>query len=203
MEKDAGWSYEHELWENGHRLVAGVDEVGCGPLAGPVVAAAVIWSPSRLITGLRDSKRLSPKRRKSLAGLIHNNAAYWALGAASARYIDRFNIRQAAYRAMIRALQRLPAPPDFVLVDGFLIPGLLWPQKGLVHGDAICASIAAASIIAKVWRDELMDRLDQRYPQYSFSKNRGYPTPEHLNALRKYGPSPHHRLSYSPIKKVE
>lgn len=200
MPKEAGWAYEVDLWQRGYRFVAGVDEVGRGPLAGPVVAAAVIWAPGDFVPGLMDSKRLAAHRREELARIIRQRALAWGIGAASARYIDRHNIWQATYLAMRRALRRLPVAPDFVLVDGFPIPGLPWPQQGLPGGDAVSASIAAASILAKVWRDALMERLDRRYPQYFFAQNRGYPTPQHLAALREFGPSPHHRLSYAPLK---
>lgn len=200
---DAGWSYELDLWRRGFRLVAGVDEVGCGPLAGPVVAAAVIWVPGECLSGLRDSKHLTPRARERAAGMIRRRALAWAIGAASVRYIERHNIRQAAFLAMYRALRRLSPAPDFVLVDGFCLPDLPWPQLALPHGDATSASVAAASIIAKVWRDALMERLDKRYPQYGFGRNRGYPTPTHRQALATYGPSPHHRRSFALLKEVD
>ncbi|MGB9886977.1 MAG: ribonuclease HII [Moorellales bacterium] len=198
--REAGWKRESELWGHGYRLVAGVDEVGRGPLAGPVVAAAVIWPPGTAIEGLRDSKQLTSRQRERLAALIRARALCWAIASLPARYIDRYNIHQAASRAMWRALTRLPIGPEYVLVDGSAIAGLPWPQEALVHGDGTSASIAAASILAKVWRDALMEHLHRRYPQYGFAQNKGYGTPAHLKALRLYGPCPHHRRSFAPVR---
>lgn len=197
---EAGWERERQLWSQGYRVVAGVDEAGRGPLAGPVVAAAVVWPPGIGLEGLRDSKSLTPARRRELAELIRRRALAWAIGAASARCVDRLNIRRATELAMLRALSRLPFSPEFVLVDGPLVFRLPWPCEGIIGGDAVCASVAAASILAKVWRDALMERLDRRYPQYGFARNRGYPTPEHRAALLRFGPSPHHRRSFAPLK---
>jgi ribonuclease HII len=169
-------------------------------LAGPVVAAAVIWPAGCAIEGLRDSKQLTARQREKLAALIRAKALSWAVASLPARYIERHNIHQAAARAMWRALTRLPVTPDYVLVDGAAIPDLPWPQEAIVHGDGTSASIAAASILAKVWRDALMQRLHRCYPQYGFAQNKGYGTAAHLKALRLYGPCPHHRRSFAPVK---
>ncbi len=183
----------------GARVVAGVDEVGVGPLAGPVVAAAVALPDAVRLPGLDDSKRLDARRREALAGEIRSQAVAVCVAEASPEEVDRLNVYHAALCAMRRAVDGLAERPDHVLVDARTIPGIDIAQTALVHGDAIDASIAAASIVAKVYRDDLMRRLDAEHPGYGFSRNAGYPTPEHLDALRRLGPSPVHRRSFAPV----
>lgn len=194
---------ERRLWERGYRLVAGVDEAGRGCLAGPVVAAACIL-PTGLMDfpGVRDSKLLSPAQRRALFLTIHDTAVTIGVGAASRREIDRCNIRVASVLAMQRALKRAGIW-DHALCDGPM-PKELDPSRhsGIVHGDAICLSIAAASIIAKVTRDALMVRLAGRHPEYGWERNAGYGTAAHLTALRRYGPTNHHRRTFAPVRAV-
>ena len=181
------------------RLIAGVDEAGRGPLAGPVLAAAVILDPARPITGLADSKTLSAARREQLASEIRARALAWALGRAEVEEIDRLNILQAALLAMQRAVAALPVVPDQVLVDGNRCPVLPCPCRAIVRGDATVAAIGAASILAKVARDAELRHLHDRYPAYHFARHKGYPTAAHLNALRRHGPCPAHRRSFAPV----
>jgi ribonuclease HII len=198
-------SFEREraLWDAGRRIVAGIDEAGRGPLAGPVVAAAVVFPPrAKAIPGLRDSKMLSPVVRERVAGLVWARAAAVAVGAASVREIDRLNIRRAAILAMRRALARLGVTPDAVLVDGPPAPELGCEHDAIVDGDARCTSIAAASVIAKTVRDRLMERLAAHHDRYGWVTNRGYGTEEHLMALDLYGPTPHHRRSFEPVAQL-
>lgn len=199
-----GWLLrtERELWKQGFAYVAGCDEVGVGPLAGPVVAAAVIASPARVVRGVDDSKTLTPPQRKRLANEIRATALAWAIGIASVQEIDELNVYRAALNAMQRAILQLPLPPDFVVVDGRLLPGISVPQLPLVDGDARSYSVAAASIVAKVYRDELMCEYDRQYPGYGFAQNAGYGTPSHLAALHKYGPCPIHRKSFAPVRQL-
>jgi ribonuclease HII len=194
---------EVAIWQAGGGLVAGVDEAGRGPLAGPVVAAAVVLPLfTRPIRGLRDSKLLAPRMRLRLAAAIRRRALAVAVGAASVREIDRWNIRRASILAMRRALARLPLRPDHVLVDGLPCPELGRPHQAIVDGDARCHSIAAASVIAKTVRDLLMERLGARYPDYGWAWNRGYGTPGHLAALAACGYTPHHRTSFAPVAQL-
>ncbi len=194
---------EAALWREGRRIVAGLDEVGRGPLAGPVLAAAVVFPPgARAIRGLDDSKKLTPAARARLAVRIRDRALAVAVGAASVEEIDRLNIRRASILAMRRALARLGVDPAHVLVDGLPCPELGRPHQALVDGDALCHSIAAASVIAKTVRDGLMDRLAARYPRYAWEANRGYATPEHLAALLRFGPTKHHRNSFEPVAQL-
>lgn len=180
--------------------IAGVDEAGRGPLCGPVYAAAVILDPARPIDGLNDSKKLSEKKREALAPLIHERALAWAVGIATVEEIDRLNILHATMLAMRRAVEGLAVPPDQVLVDGNRIPpGLTVPARAIVGGDASEAAISAASILAKTGRDHEMMALAALYPQYGIAKHKGYPTAEHLAALRIHGPSPIHRRSFAPV----
>lgn len=180
--------------------IAGVDEAGRGPLCGPVYAAAVILDPVRPIDGLNDSKKLSEKKREALAPLIRERALAWAVGIATVEEIDRLNILHATMLAMRRAVQGLAVPPDQVLVDGNRIPpGLTVPARAIVGGDASEAAISAASILAKTGRDHEMMALAALYPQYGIAKHKGYPTAEHLAALRIHGPSPIHRRSFAPV----
>ncbi|MCL6450948.1 MAG: ribonuclease HII [Acetobacteraceae bacterium] len=193
------YRFEREALGRGFGAVAGVDEVGRGALAGPVVAAAVVLPRGLLLPGLDDSKRLLEGERERLFRLIEAAAEALAVGMASVREIDRLNVLRATHLAMARAVRRLPVPPGFVLVDGFEVPGLGLPQRGLVRGDSLSNSVAAASVVAKVTRDRLMRALDPRYPQYGFCRHKGYGTREHLEALRRYGPCPLHRRSFSPV----
>jgi ribonuclease HII len=195
--------YETELWNQGIRAVAGVDEAGMAPLAGPVVAAAVILPRSYKLTGLDDSKKiLEPQRREELARQIKTDAVCWAVGRAEVEEIDRLNIYHAGLLAMSRAIEGLSTKPDFALVDARTIPHCGCPQKGIVHGDALSASIAAASIIAKTTRDALMIELDQVYSGYGFASHKGYPTAGHLEALKQRGALPIHRRSFAPVRLV-
>jgi ribonuclease HII len=182
--------------------LAGVDEVGRGPLAGPVVAAAVILDPARPVEGLRDSKRLSEKRRQCLAAEIRERALAWSLGRAEVEEIDRINILQASLLAMQRAVAGLGVTPELVLVDGNRCPQLDYPAQAVVRGDSLVPAISAASIIAKVNRDEEMGRLDQLYPGYGLAKHKGYPSRLHLDALERLGITPIHRRSYAPVRRL-
>ena len=180
-------------------LIAGVDEVGRGPLAGPVVAAAVILDPTRPIAGLADSKKLSPARREQLSVEIRAKAWAWALGRAEVAEIDRLNILHASLLAMRRAVAALSIAPDQALVDGNRCPKLACPCEAIVKGDATVPVIGAASILAKVARDAELRELHDRYPQYDFARHKGYPTAAHLDALRRHGPCPEHRRSFAPV----
>lgn len=192
--------YEEDLWSRGHAMVAGVDEAGRGPLAGPVVAAAVILPEKVPLFDLKDSKKLTAARREALAGQIKKVALAWAIGMSTVEEIYNENIHHAGLTAMRRAVLGLKKTPAFVLVDGFKISGLDLPQMALVGGDGISASIAAASILAKVTRDHLMDSYHDLYPEYGFNRHKGYATPEHLSALARYGPCPIHRAGFKPVK---
>jgi ribonuclease HII len=181
-------------------VIAGVDEAGRGPLCGPVYAAAVILDPARPIAGLDDSKKLSEKKREILAPLIRESALAWAIGIATVEEIDRLNILHATMLAMRRAVEGLGMLPDEVLIDGNRVPsGLIVPARAIVGGDASEPAISAASILAKIGRDHAMMELAARYPQYGIARHKGYPTPEHLAALRVHGPSPIHRRSFAPV----
>jgi len=195
---------EAALWRQGRRVVVGIDEVGRGPLAGPVVAAAVVFPPGmKPLRGLDDSKCLSPARRDRLALVIRRRALAIAVGAASVREIDRLNIRRASILAMRRALARLGIVPTHVLVDGLPCPELGVPHEALIDGDARCQSIAAASVIAKTVRDRLMARLAARHPGYAWECNKGYTTEAHVAALAAWGPTRHHRQTFSPVAQLE
>ncbi len=180
-------------------LIAGVDEVGRGPLAGPVVAAAVILDPTRPIRDLADSKKLSATRREQLAGEIRDKALAWALGRAEVAEIDRINILQAALLAMQRAVAALSIAPEKALVDGNRCPVLVCPCEAIVKGDATVPAISAASILAKVARDAELCELHDRYPHYGFAHHKGYPTAAHREALRRHGPCAEHRRSFAPV----
>jgi ribonuclease HII len=189
-------------------LVAGVDEAGRGPLAGPVVAAAVILDPGRPIEGLADSKTLGERRREALAVEIRSSSIAWGLGSADPAEVDALNILQATFLAMRRALQALGAPPSHVVVDGNLCPDLgdlAWPctVEAVVRGDATVPAISAASILAKCARDACMRELEVRYPGYGFATHKGYPTAAHVAALRRLGPSPVHRRSFAPVQSCD
>jgi ribonuclease HII len=191
---------ERALWARGFHAIAGLDEVGRGPLAGPVVAAVVVFPPGqRTIRGLRDSKLLSAAQRERLGGVIRGCAAGWAVAAASVREIDRVNIRRATILAFQRALARLCVPVDYILLDGTPLPELGREHEAVVDGDALCQTIAAASVLAKLVRDRVMTRLAPRYPAFGWASNKGYATAGHLAALEAGGPTPHHRRSFSPV----
>ena len=190
---------EDELRARGFRLIAGADEVGRGSLFGAVVAAAVILSPDTPLRGLNDSKQIEPERREILAERIRERAVAWAVAAVDASTIDRINIYQASRLAMRTAVLQLQPACDFVLVDAVPL-NLNIPQQPLVQGDERCHAIAAASIIAKVHRDNLMREWDRLYPEYGLANHKGYQTPEHMAAIRAHGPSPLHRFSFDPVR---
>jgi len=193
-------SRERALRARGFSLVAGIDEAGRGPLAGPVIAAAVILPPDFALDGLDDSKKLTAKKRESFHAILTTRAEiHWAVGAASVEEIDTLNILRATHLAMARAVEALPSKPDHALVDGLPVRGLPVDHTALVSGDALSVTIAAASIIAKVTRDRLMVELDAQYPQYGFARHKGYGVREHLAALRHHGPCPVHRRSFQPV----
>jgi ribonuclease HII len=195
--------FEIELWAQGHSLIAGVDEAGMAPLAGPVVAGAVILPRNYKLRGLNDSKKiLDATRRDELAVQLKQDSVCWSVGFADVDEIDRINIYYAGLLAMQRALQGLSCLPDFVLVDARKIPNCIPPQRGIIHGDALSASIAAASIIAKTTRDAHMLQLDAIYTGYGFAKHKGYPTPEHCQALRDLGAVPIHRRSFARVRQA-
>jgi len=201
------WEYERRAHARGARRIAGVDEAGRGPLAGPVVAAAVILNADDPIEGVNDSKKLSPKRREALFAEIQARALAVGVGIVTADEIDRINIYQASLRAMAQAVEMLPAAgedmaADHILVDAMTIPGMLVPQQGIIKGDAKSASIAAASIIAKVTRDRMMVHYDALYPGYGFAGHKGYPTVSHKEAVRRLGPCPIHRRSFRGVRDV-
>jgi ribonuclease HII len=183
-------------------VVAGVDEAGRGPLAGPVVAAAVVLAPDRFIGGLADSKALTPARREALAEEIEANAVAWSVGRAEVEEIDSINILQASLLAMRRAVLALRVAPEKVLVDGNCCPDLECVVQAIVGGDACIPAISAASILAKVTRDREMEQLHRLYPCYGFDRHKGYPTAAHLAALTKYGPSPLHRKTFGPVRRL-
>lgn len=185
-----------------YKLIAGVDEVGRGPLVGAVVTAAVILDPNNPIEGLTDSKKVSHKKRLALEEEIKQKAKAWALGRAEPEEIDELNILHATMLAMQRAVNQLNITPHFVLVDGNRIPPLPMPAQAVVKGDSLVAEISAASILAKVARDLEMEELDKRYPQYAFAQHKGYPTKLHLEKLAEHGPLPQHRRSFAPVRKL-
>ncbi|KIC40858.1 ribonuclease HII [Ruegeria sp. ANG-R] len=193
---------ERALLAKGYLRVAGVDEVGRGPLAGPVVAAAVVLNPHDIPDGLNDSKKLTAKRRDALEVALRERADV-AIAEASVAEIDEYNILRASHLAMERAVAALDPAPDFLLIDGNLIPrGLDIPSEAVVKGDARSVSIAAASIIAKNWRDQLMVDLAQQHPGYGWEANAGYPTKQHREALQNLGVTPHHRRSFKPVHNI-
>ncbi|HBO37406.1 MAG TPA: ribonuclease HII [Pasteurellaceae bacterium] len=183
-------------------LIAGVDEVGRGPLVGAVVTAAVILDPNNPIEGLADSKKLSEKKRLRLAEEIRQKALAWSLGRAEAEEIDRLNILHATMLAMQRAIKSLKIRPHFVLIDGNRIPELDIPAQAVVKGDSLVAEISAASILAKVARDQEMQELDQCFPHYAFARHKGYPTKLHLEKLAEFGVLPQHRRSFAPVRNL-
>jgi ribonuclease HII len=194
----AARTVENALGRVGFVRIAGVDEVGRGCLAGPVMAGAVILDPDVHVAGLRDSKLLSPAERERLFDVITARARAWAVASVEPGEIDRLNIHRASLRAMRAAVMALAPLPDLVLVDAFCIPNLMMAQKGIVKGDVSCAAIAAASIVAKVLRDRHMCRLHEADPRYGYDRHKGYATPEHLEAVARYGYSPLHRRTFRP-----
>ncbi|HLC40720.1 MAG TPA: ribonuclease HII [Methylomirabilota bacterium] len=195
----ATYRFEKKAWRAGHTCVAGVDEVGRGPLAGPVVAAAVILPANRRIRGLKDSKLLTPAQRETLFPVIQDAAEAVGVGIIEAPMIDRINILEATRRAMLEALSKLSVPPDLVLIDAIRLPTLTIEQQPIIKGDRLSATIAAASIIAKVTRDRLMLEYDQVYPEYGFARHKGYATEEHLQAIDRFGPCPIHRRTFHGV----
>ncbi|MFN3648964.1 MAG: ribonuclease HII [Armatimonadota bacterium] len=196
------WEPERAAWTGGWLRVAGVDEAGRGPLAGPVVAAAVILPREVELPGLDDSKRLDAGERQRLYDLVVSQAEAWSVAAVDVEEIDRVNILRATHLAMARALSQLAPLPDGALVDGLPVSGLPCPHRALVDGDALCISIAAASVVAKVTRDAMMLELDSRFPGYGFARHKGYSTPEHQRALRELGPAACHRRSFRPVAQL-
>jgi ribonuclease HII len=195
--------YEKELWDQGHLLLGGVDEAGMAPLAGPVVAAAVVLPRGFRPRGIDDSKKiLDPERREELAHEVKAAALTWAVGRAEVEEIDQINIYHAGLLAMRRAVEGLACVPHFLLVDARRVPGISCPQRGIIHGDALSLTIAAASIIAKTTRDALMKHMDERYPGYGLAKHKGYPTPEHCERLKALGASPIHRRSFARVREA-
>ena len=191
--------FERAARKLGWTRIAGVDEAGRGALFGPVVAAAVILNPKRRIVGLDDSKKLTSERRAELRERIHEHALAWAVAEVDAQRIDAWNIYQASRQAMTAALERLAISPDYVLIDAMELDVLV-EQKSLIKGDARSVSIAAASILAKTHRDARMEEWDAVYPRYGLARHKGYATPDHLEALRLYGPTPLHRYSFAPVR---
>jgi ribonuclease HII len=191
---------EEELRSRGFRYVAGADEVGRGSLFGAVVAGAVILSPDSPVRGLNDSKQIEPERREILAERIRERAVAWSVAAVDAATIDRINIYEASRLAMKMAIQQLSPAADFVLVDAVPLD-LSLPQQPLIQGDERCHAIAAASILAKVYRDNMMREWDRFYPEYGLASNKGYHAPEHIEAIRRIGPTPMHRFSFEPVRR--
>lgn len=190
------WNYENRCWKAGYETVCGVDEAGRGPLAGPVCAAAVILPRGLDIPGLNDSKKLTAKRREALYDIITEQALAYGIAFASEQEIDEINILQATFLAMERAMAQLAPPPELALIDGNRSKDFGLPVRTIVKGDSLSASIAAASILAKVTRDRLMEQYDEQYPQYGFAVHKGYGTKRHYAALREYGPCPIHRQTF-------
>lgn len=189
-------AYERAALERGFRAIGGIDEVGRGPLAGPVVAACVVLEGPLMLTGLDDSKRVRPALRTQLAEYIKERATAWAIGQASVEEIERFNIYHASLLAMQRALEALPHAPDYLLTDAVRLRCYLGEQLPVIKGDAKCASVAAASIVAKVHRDLLLVELDKAHPEYGFAEHKGYATARHIEALARHGPCVHHRRGF-------
>ncbi len=194
--------YEKELYKNNITLIAGVDEAGRGPLVGPVVAAAVILPKNYKLEGLNDSKQLSEKKRNLYYKILKKEAISIGVGIVSAKEIDEINILEASRKAMYIAINKLDIKPEYILSDAMSLNDIDIPSKPIIHGDALSLSIAAASVIAKVTRDSIMYELDKKYPFYNFKKNKGYPTKEHLNLIKKYGVNHEYRFSYKPVKNI-
>jgi ribonuclease HII len=198
---DSMGSFERAARRRGHTIIAGTDEAGRGPLAGPLVAAAVVYSRNPMISCLTDSKKISASEREGLYEIIVENAQGYGIGIVTVDELDTQNLLSASLLAMHRAVELLLTPPEFLLVDGnFTVPTLQIPQQAVVRGDSLSYSIASASILAKVTRDRIMERLDEEYPEYGFAKHKGYGTEGHLEALRNHGPCPHHRRNFAPVR---
>lgn len=197
------YHFEENKRMEGLKQVAGIDEVGRGCLAGPVIAAAVILKKDLSIPGLSDSKKLTPKKRQEISDLIRSDALDWGIGIIGHEIIDEVNILQATRFAMHEAILKLQFRPDFLLIDAVVLPDVDIPQQGILKGDSVSASIMAASIIAKVARDRIMDELDLQYPGYGFAKHKGYGTADHFKALEKFGPCPCHRRSFRGVLKKD
>lgn len=195
--------FESAARERGYRLVGGIDEVGRGPLAGPVVAACVVAAEPLFIRGLNDSKQVRPELRIEIAETIKACATAWAIGVASVAEIDRLNIYWASVLAMERAIADLSCRPEYLITDAVRIRAFAGPQEPLIKGDARCAVVAAASIVAKVYRDALLVDLDREDPRYGFALHKGYATPLHLEALREHGPSVHHRANWARVRDAQ
>ncbi|MEE9235363.1 MAG: ribonuclease HII [Candidatus Acidoferrales bacterium] len=193
--------YERQAWQHGFTRVAGVDEVGRGALFGPVVAGAVILDPGKRIPGLNDSKQLRAARRRELEGKIRERALAWAVAEVLPERIDAWNIYQASRQAMQQALAKLAPAADYVLSDALRLE-LNVPCRTIIHGDAVSVSVAAASILAKVYRDALLEALDQQFPGYGLARHKGYATREHLERLQELGPTPWHRRSFAPVREL-
>ena len=196
MSEQNMWEIEESLYSDGLNVICGVDEAGRGPLAGPVYAAAVILPPNLEIPGLTDSKKLSDKKRRELFPVIQEQAIAYGIGSATEQEIDEINILQATFLAMRRALAQLTVTPDLVLIDGNRETDFGLPVKTVVKGDSLSANIAAASVLAKVSRDDWMLEMAEQYPEYGFEIHKGYPTRAHYDALRAHGPCPIHRMSF-------
>lgn len=196
-------SPEELFWEMGFSRIAGLDEAGRGPLAGPVVSAAVVLPPRLHLKGLDDSKALSPKKREELLPRIQDCAVAWSVQENCAARIDELNILGATLEAMRAAVAKLKVAPDFLIVDGTIGIRASVPEVAIADGDSLCACVAAASIVAKVTRDRIMERLAELYPGYGFERNKGYPTREHLSALMRLGPCPEHRRSFRPVQQTQ
>jgi ribonuclease HII len=205
MRRFPNLDHENELKSQGYELIAGIDEVGRGALAGPVVAGAVILPhPANLswLELVRDSKELDPRKRESLFALITEEAVAVGIGSISPQVIDSVNILKATKLAMMQAVGKLPRQPSFLIIDRVTLSQCPIPQRGITRGDKLCLSIACASIIAKVTRDRMMEEFDQIYPGYGFAQHKGYGTGEHISCLRKLGPSPIHRLYFAPVRNI-
>ncbi|HEY9084664.1 MAG TPA: ribonuclease HII [Candidatus Tyrphobacter sp.] len=192
--------FECSARERGFVLIGGIDEVGRGPLAGPVIAACVVAREPLMLPGLNDSKQVQPELRRRLAEEIKERAEAWAVGSASVEEIDRFNIYRASLMAMERAIAALSCMPEYLITDAMRIRSFAGPQEPLIKGDERCAVVAAASIVAKVHRDALLQDLDREDPRYGFASHKGYSTPEHLAALERYGPCVHHRANWARVQ---
>ncbi|HEX3671423.1 MAG TPA: ribonuclease HII [Candidatus Cybelea sp.] len=195
--------FEYAVRERGFMLVGGIDEVGRGPLAGPVVAACVVATQPLMIKGLNDSKQVRPEMRTAIAEIVKTRATAWAVGSACVAEIDRLNIYWASILAMERAIAALTAVPEYLITDAVRIRSFAGPQEPLIHGDARCALVAAASIVAKVHRDALMVELDGEDSRYGFALHKGYSTPHHIEALRTHGPSVHHRANWARVRDAQ
>lgn len=195
--------FENELWAEGHTLIAGVDEAGAGPCAGPVVAGAAILPIGYKLKGLDDSKKiLDEEKRDELAEAIKRDAIAWSTGWCSHTEIDEINILQAALLAMRRAVEGLSVKPDYLLVDARRVPGVPQPQRGIIKGDSLSLSIAAGAILAKTSRDRHMNELGRKHPEYGFEFHKGYPTADHIAAIRKHGVLPFHRMTWAPVRRA-